>query len=388
MTIQEWIHKVDQLVMELDEKPQFGLPAPFDWKGFERHLQEVFARPDLTVTHEVKGWMAKEDALLGLGEELLPLKVAFSPLVAPAYFVTTEGDLKQLMADLLGGEKEAAYFYDSALTFGFYHYLGASVLNALEEYAFAPPLSPRLGEMEMSIEHTLGDEPAYVIDVGLNINGHTYWGKCLAQESFRRDWKSYFVNQPTPPLSDEMREQLMVDVSIEVGATGLSFADWKKAEEGDFILLDHCSYDPVMGKGSVILSLQGRPLFRGRYKDRGIKLTEYPLYEEVSGAMEEEEEERDEDLYGEEEEVEEESVELTHAEPALTPEDLPINLTVEVGRLRMSAKELMELAPGNVIDVNAAPEQGVDLVVNGKKVGRGELVRLGETLGVRIVSLP
>jgi flagellar motor switch protein FliN len=47
----------------------------------------------------------------------------------------------------------------------------------------------------------------------------------------------------------------------------------------------------------------------------------------------------------------------------------------------------MELQPGNMLEVDLHPENGVDLVVNGKRIGKGELLRVGETLGVRILDI-
>lgn len=70
-----------------------------------------------------------------------------------------------------------------------------------------------------------------------------------------------------------------------------------------------------------------------------------------------------------------------------SPQDIPLNIVVEVGRLQMSVKTLMELKPGNLLDLNIHPEAGVELVVNGSRVGKGELLQVGDTIGVRILEL-
>jgi flagellar motor switch protein FliN/FliY len=72
---------------------------------------------------------------------------------------------------------------------------------------------------------------------------------------------------------------------------------------------------------------------------------------------------------------------------AATLDDIPLNVIVEVGRLQMSIKKLLELQPGNMLELDIHPEAGVDLVVNGKRIARGELLRVGEVLGIRIVEL-
>jgi len=71
----------------------------------------------------------------------------------------------------------------------------------------------------------------------------------------------------------------------------------------------------------------------------------------------------------------------------IAPEDIRIDLSVELGRLDMTAKRLMELAPGDLIDMDVLPENGVDLVVRGRHVGRAELIKIGEKLGVRVIEL-
>ena len=68
-------------------------------------------------------------------------------------------------------------------------------------------------------------------------------------------------------------------------------------------------------------------------------------------------------------------------------EDLPLSLIVEAGRVKMTFRELRDLSPGNVLDLKLNPEQGVDLVVGGKKIGKGELLKVGETLGIRILEI-
>lgn len=68
-------------------------------------------------------------------------------------------------------------------------------------------------------------------------------------------------------------------------------------------------------------------------------------------------------------------------------ESLPLEVSVEVSRLEMNFKSLSELRPGNLLELVTRPENGVHLVVNGKKLARGELIRVGQLLGVRILEI-
>jgi flagellar motor switch protein FliN len=76
------------------------------------------------------------------------------------------------------------------------------------------------------------------------------------------------------------------------------------------------------------------------------------------------------------------------AETLVAAHTVPLTLVVEIGRLQMPLDKLLQLQPGNVLELPIHPEEGVYLVLNGKKVAKGELIKLGELLGVKILSTP
>lgn len=67
--------------------------------------------------------------------------------------------------------------------------------------------------------------------------------------------------------------------------------------------------------------------------------------------------------------------------------DVPVRLTVEVGRARLPLGELVRLGPGSLIGLDREAHEAADILVNGKVVARGEVVTIGEHYGVRITSL-
>ncbi|RWB60726.1 MAG: YscQ/HrcQ family type III secretion apparatus protein [Mesorhizobium sp.] len=67
-----------------------------------------------------------------------------------------------------------------------------------------------------------------------------------------------------------------------------------------------------------------------------------------------------------------------------TLDELPVALAFEVGRTVMPVGEVRQLAPGAIIPIADVTKPAVDILANGKRVGRGEIVRIGEGLGVRI----
>ena len=67
--------------------------------------------------------------------------------------------------------------------------------------------------------------------------------------------------------------------------------------------------------------------------------------------------------------------------------DVPLQLTVELARLPMTADAVVALRVGQVVDLQRTATEPVELSVNGKVVARGELVEIEGQLGVRVQSL-
>lgn len=67
--------------------------------------------------------------------------------------------------------------------------------------------------------------------------------------------------------------------------------------------------------------------------------------------------------------------------------DVTVAMVVELGRVTVSAADVVNLRAGQVIELARAPGEPVDLVVDGKRIGKGELVEIDGELGVRILSL-
>ena len=64
-----------------------------------------------------------------------------------------------------------------------------------------------------------------------------------------------------------------------------------------------------------------------------------------------------------------------------------MELTVELGRTRMAVRELLALAPGDVLELDRAAGSPADLLVNGRLIARGEVVVVDEDFGLRITEI-
>jgi len=67
--------------------------------------------------------------------------------------------------------------------------------------------------------------------------------------------------------------------------------------------------------------------------------------------------------------------------------DVPVRITVEVGRARLSLGELSRATPGSLIELDREAHEPADILVNGKIVARGEIVTIDQNYGVRITSV-
>ena len=67
--------------------------------------------------------------------------------------------------------------------------------------------------------------------------------------------------------------------------------------------------------------------------------------------------------------------------------DLPVEVSVEVGRATLTLGKLLDLSPGAVIELDKLTGEPVDIFVNSKLFARGEVVVVDETLGVRITEI-
>ena len=68
-------------------------------------------------------------------------------------------------------------------------------------------------------------------------------------------------------------------------------------------------------------------------------------------------------------------------------ENIPINLSVELGRSQVSLKEVFELSEGSIIELERLVGEPLDLVVNGQVVAQGEVVAIDHNYGLRVTSI-
>lgn len=433
----DWLKSVEPRLVSRRKIAIVESPEAFSWASLAEALAHHFEIASLQLHPSAPAWLTEAEDKQASATPSTSLRYAIGDLPGEVHWVIGTEAATQLMTDLLTGDSGHVAVEDPAFLTGFLHYVAAETIQQLLPLGFEQELTPKfLGQ----ITPAQFEGKRLAIDIQVAVFNRSYATRLLISAPLAAAWKQYFIRlHRRQELSPELASQTEITAHLESGRVTLSQRQWSDLEEGDFLLLDSSTVTPGLDKGRVMLTVGGVPLFRCMLKPGQIKLLEHPLYHEVETPMsdtndhddevleddesyteesedESEETETDESAFDDEEltededsedgedeadeetETAEEEEEHTEGEeteaeaeaPAreLTPADkIPLHIVVEVGRLKMSLSQLRDLQPGQLLDIDVKPEEGVDLVVSGVCIGRGELLRMGETLGVRILEL-
>ena len=365
-----WARKVDAALQQLDKIPLNGNAPRFDIERMSGAIASHFGSPSLSVEINDCSWKEATKVKEGLGSNVLNLGIAITPLAGEAVWLMGREDIARLTSWLMNGKARGRAISSEILQEGFYRYLALEALDALQGFE---PL--KHFTMKLSEEGDFTAEDAYCIDVKISIEQRSCWGRLVLSGKLITSWQRHFASLRELFSLSKMAQSIEVPLSVCTGHVQLSTNEWKKIEEGDFVLLDRGGYDPRHHEGAATLMLGSTPLFQISIKENKLKLIDYavfyeetmeksPLAPEVSSEIATPAEEKE----------------------SIAVKELPLLVTVELARLRMTVDQLMKLSPGNFLELPIRPDQEVALTVNGQKIGRAELVYLGEALGVRILE--
>lgn len=67
--------------------------------------------------------------------------------------------------------------------------------------------------------------------------------------------------------------------------------------------------------------------------------------------------------------------------------DVPLDVTVELGRARLTIQDLLALSPGSVVELDKIAGEPLDILINDRLVARGEAVVVNDKFGIRITDI-
>lgn len=362
--LSEFLRKLPEVIEGADTIPLFGKAPPFDWHRLSALLAARFEMKDFAVRPSEQSWCTEEEMREGLGANYFCTPIYLHPLQTPLYFVLPKADKNKLTAYMMQGKAKAQI--SEPLKEGFCRFL---ILEALAASSAIDPISkltPSLGE-----KSKIPEENAFCIDVEISLNDQSCWSRLVLPDSFRKAWIEHFSLNPPEYFSTEMAKSTELILGLECGSVVLTQSQLNELKPGDFVLLDRANYDIASNISFAVLKIGTIPLFQAKITSNQMELLDYTFTNEDTM-----------------EENREPEAPLTPAEEeSVSIKDVPLNVCVELARLKLTLDHLMHLNPGNVIELPIHPDQGVTLTVNGKKVGRAELLYLGESFGIRILEL-
>jgi len=298
------------------------------------------------------------------------------------------------------------------------------VLETLK--ALAPSLDSSLPKLRLetiapSLEEAMSvlneEETLAVVQLKAIFGGHTGYVRLFIPESVLA------VAEP-PPDALVRRQRRAIDavehasrlsnvkvwLRAEIAQVEISAGDLSQLRERDVVLVDGLSARPDQGQGGTAKLKLG--LARTGYLAADIAIEsdrylatvtaielgeppppggpidgEAPVEAQAEGAEDEERALGDGPDESTNPGAERADMEEGQAEGADLLNDVPLQIAVEIGRLPITAEEVVSIKVGHVFDLNRQVGEPLDLSVNGKIVARGELVEIEGNLGIRIVSL-
>ncbi|MBL9037377.1 MAG: type III secretion system cytoplasmic ring protein SctQ [Archangium sp.] len=288
--------------------------------------------------------------------------------------------------------------------------------------AFAPSLDPALPKLRLEsvaqrFEEALAvvgeDEPLAVLQLKAVFGNHSGYVRIFIPETV--------LSMALPPSDAAVRRQrrsadaeahigrlsnVKVWGRFEIGQAEIASTDLAALSGGDVVLVDSLTARPDKGEGGTGWLKVGYGRTARMAVDLALENDRFTatVKEWVSGAPpndiapsdvadeDGEHHDGDRELGEGPEELTSPTADLRkasmdNAEGADVLNDIPLQIAVELGRVAMTAEEVVALKVGHVFDLNRSAGEPVDLSVNGKVVARGELVEVDGNLGVRILSL-
>jgi type III secretion system YscQ/HrcQ family protein len=367
-----WHEHLQLALTASDQALSLQEEIPFPWNEASTAIAQVIGVSQLTLAPRPSQWRSGSEILHSLGDAPLIISIETTPLETPLIWAMAKEEVSFLCTAALSATQQDSFF-DPRFQEGFYRFILLKILHALNGLQVLDEISFRLHSQE-----TPPPEPCLCTDISIALPGKTIYGRLISPQSWMERYQNFQPAQKQQPLSAEKLSALELLLRIEVGSTSISMGEWKTVMPGDFILLDRINYDPIENKGAFTLMLDNTPLLLGRFKPEGAKITDYAFYYSAPEETESEEAMEEPD-FG----LEEES-ENPETPAAITPDRLM--LSIELSPLKINGEALLNLAPESMLQLSDRPENGVLVFLGSKKVAHGDLIKLGDSIGIRILS--
>lgn len=357
-----WLKSRNDFLSSLGQKDGETKALPFPHKELVRIVKDKFRLEECEISIGYRGFVAADQMVQEFGKKLLVQPLFVQPLEAgEVYLLTSEEDLQYVMEVVFSDASLASYFYEKDKLLGFHYYFMAELCKVFQECNWVPSMTAKVTKDARFSARTL-TENYHTLLVSCVLDSKAMQFAVLIPEKTYASGMQLFASQNQEIDVSQMDLMQSVTIVVEVGDCLLSEKEWKQVSIGSFILLDSCLYDPDSGDSGAYLSVRGTQFFGGRFVDRSsgdFKITSLPSMQK------------------------EQSEEGSSQE---APEKLKV--VAEVVRYTTTLDEFLKLTQGSVLSFQGQhPALGVDIVLNGEKKGRGEIIAMGDVLGIRVISI-
>jgi flagellar motor switch protein FliN/FliY len=376
-----WLRQVNEEIEENKKIPLLGTLPPFPWAQFSEKMQTL---------------LETKQCQIGLTNSLSPeaenpspsLFFRLNPLPGFVKWNLPRESIGEITAILLRGTP----IQDPVFQEGFYSYMILQACKEIKDLNVYPDL-----QIEWISEEEIQDSLSLYFDISIQLENKQFTGKLALSSKLQQALASHFPKKSFDPSTSSIQPSIETCLSLEAGSCLLPLEQWKTVSCGDFLILDRCTYNPETQKGVLDLYFEEKPLFKVKLKKNSLKILDYAVYVGETKPMNDlppenlMPEEMEEHTEESEEYIADSLVNKLESSPQgeilSSIKDVPLSITVEVGRLKMSLEKLLQLQPGNVLELAIKPEDGVNLTVQGKSIAKGELLKIGDVLGVKITQI-
>ncbi len=421
-TASTWLKKITPVIFETLSLSDKGSIPPFKMKSFISSMNTSLGREDLSITVDKQDFISADAFYKGLGNKTNFVSFSLHPLEGKIYFVMGTDSIKGLISTMEKPNEDPSTIFieNEEVIKGLYTYFITEAIDSIMQLKMYNGLSLAIGDGSI---HELS---ALSLDITISLANRTFLARLLIPNKIYRAINDHFTF--IPPTLENLHNipDVNIPLSIRTGSVTLPKNELTAIEEGDFIILHNTFYKPSEKKGSFQMLLGNSPLFQVKLAKDGIKVLDYLYFyneenmnedetdspyddddefdmdddyedddlEDYSEESMDEEapfEENKQELKSLEEEEDEDEKDEVSANPMLSPEKtnlskVPLTVHMEIARFSLSLEELKKMSPGFKLPVNINPLH-VNLVVSGKSIGTGEIIEVGDTIGVKVTEL-
>lgn len=387
-----WLPRLTRTCLEHSLVPLTGGLPPCPWESLRKELRELLQLPSLEITSEAPNWIESPP----LFEETHHWNFSCEPLQGTVTLVIHSAVLMQLFATSCGQPTEAL-MADASMGEGFSLFVLLSLLQKFSSLSYPPGT-------QLSLVSKAEGHPLLEIEILLSTDTQRWPCTLYVSDLFLNSLQSHFAPQPLEKLNPSLAAQIDVTCDFTVGETLLPLASFRELALGDFLCIDQFTLDPATGDGSVTLRI-GTQAVWGCVLSEGQLTAQNPFPAHLEDGSMSIPTDDDSDVLNELDQMnsfDEEDLEAAQEAPGAPKktrtkkkatfgntalEKAEVRLVISLGRISMSLRDLLSLQEGNLLDLPITLQGPVDLLVGEQRVGRGELIQIDETLGVRITEI-